>query len=419
MLSAAFPCSTFNLPGTAVSTSFSVTRLILYTLAVIAALALAWTIIQIKSIIFVLMIGIIFAAAIEPLVFRLRRAGFKRGQAILIVYALLLAILGGGLYMIVPLIVEQFASLDKAIPDMFDKLRERALASDNAIISQTGYQTLWRIQNTYTKIRNSPEIGQDQAVGAATSAIGILFTIVSLLIVAFYWMTEKATIKRVILGLFTLRHRARAHEIWDEIEFRIGGWTRGQLVLMIIIGICSGAAYWAMDLRFWLALAVWAGITEAIPFIGPFIGGATAALFALADSPEKALWVIIFAVILQQFEGAFLVPRVMKNAVGMSPLTVVLAVLIGNALAGPLGSLLAIPIGAAVQVLVSNLLRGRDDRLVVELSSMDIAPLSPAQFGSPFAPSESSIARIRRGMTNTAKAPLRTQNRDDPGSVQP
>jgi predicted PurR-regulated permease PerM len=174
-----------------------------------------------------------------------------------------------------------------------------------------------------------------------------------------------------------------------------------------------------MDLRFWLALAVWAGITEAIPFIGPFIGGATAALFALADSPEKALWVIIFAVILQQFEGAFLVPRVMKNAVGMSPLTVVLAVLIGNALAGPLGSLLAIPIGAAVQVLVSNLLRGRDDRLVVELSSMDIAPLSPAQFGSPFAPSESSIARIRRGMTNTAKAPLRTQNRDDPGSVQP
>ncbi len=400
------------------STQFSVTRLILYTLAVIAVLALAWIVIQIKSIIFVLMIGIILAAAIEPLVFRLRRAGFRRGQAILIVYALLLAIVGGGLYLIVPLIVEQFASLDAAIPDMFDKLRERALASDNALISQTGYATLWRIQNTYLRIRNSPEIGQDQAVGAATSAIGILFTLVSLLIVAFYWMTEKATIKRVILGLFSLRHRARAHEIWDEIEFRIGGWTRGQLVLMIIIGVCSGVAYWAMDLRFWLALAVWAGVTEAIPFIGPFIGGGTAALFALADSPEKALWVVVFTIALQQVEGAFLVPRVMKNAVGMSPLTVVLAVLIGNALAGPLGSLLAIPIGAAVQVLVSNLLRGRDDRLVVELGSMDIAPLSPAQFGSPFAPSESSIARIRRGMTSSSKTPLRNQNRDDPESAQ-
>ncbi len=390
-------------------TSLSVTRLILYTFAVLAVVALAWTVVQIRSIIFVMILGIIFAAAIEPIVFRLRRAGFRRGQAILIVYATLLTILVGGLYLLVPVIVHQFASLDAAIPEMFDKLRQRALDSDNALIRQSGYQTLWRIQNTYTRIRNSPEIGQDQAVGAATSVLGILFTIVSLLIVAFYWMTEKATIKRVSLGLFPLRHRARAHEIWDEIEFRIGGWTRGQLILMVIIGVCSGVAYWFIGLQFWLALAIWAGITEAIPFIGPFIGGGTAALFALADSPEKALWVIIFAVVLQQFEGAVLVPRVMKNAVGMSPLTVILAVLIGNALAGPMGSLLAIPIGAACQVLVSNLLRGRDDRLITDLSTMDIAPLSPAQFGSPFAPTSGSLSRLKRGMRSPA---IRTQQHD-------
>ena len=393
-----------RLPGNKVSAHLSVTRLVLYALAVLAVLALAWMVTQITSIILVMMLGIIFAAAIEPLVYRLRRAGLKRGQAILVVYALLLTIIIGGLYLLVPLIVHQFESLDAAIPEMFDKLRQRALESDNALIRQSGHQALWRIQNTYTKIRYSPEIGQDQAVGAATSVLGILFTIVSLLIVAFYWMTEKATIKRVILGLFPLRHRARAHEIWDEIEFRIGGWTRGQLILMFIIGVCSGIAYWFMDLRFWLALAIWAGITEAIPFIGPFIGGGTAALFALADSPEKALWVVIFTVVLQQFEGAVLVPRVMKNAVGMSPLTVILAVLIGNTLAGPLGSLLAIPIGAACQVLVSNLLRGRDDRLATELSTMDISPLSPAQFGSPFAPAHGSLSRLRRGATHSARS---------------
>jgi len=401
-----------------VPTSLSVTRLVLYTLAVLAVVALAWLVFQVRSIIFVLVLGIIFAAAIEPLVFRLRRAGLRRGQAILVVYATLLTVIIGGLYLLVPLLVHQFASLDAAIPDMFDKLRQRALDSDNALLRQTGYQTLWRIQNTYVRIRTAPEIGQDQAVGAATSVLGILFTIVSLLIVAFYWMTEKATIKRAILSLFPLRHRARAHEIWDEIEFRIGGWTRGQLVLMIIIGACSGIAYWSLDLRFWLALAIWAGLTEAIPFIGPFIGGGTAALFALADSPEKALWVVIFVVILQQFEGAVLVPRVMKNAVGMSPLTVVLAVLIGNALAGPIGSLLAIPIGAACQVLVSNLLRGRDDRLATELSTMDIAPLSPAQFGSPFAPADGSLSRIRRGMKGP---PGKTSPRRDisPGTGSP
>jgi predicted PurR-regulated permease PerM len=408
-----------KLPGIKVSYPLSVTRLILFTLAVLAIVALAWMVVQIRSIIFVLMLGIIFAAAIEPLVFRLRRAGLRRGQAILVVYAALLTVIIGGLYLLVPLIVHQFDSLDAAIPDMFDKLRQRALDSDNALIRQSGYQALWRIQNTYIRIRNSPEIGQDQAVGAATSVLGVLFTLVSLFIVAFYWMTEKATIKRVILGLFPLKHRARAHEIWDEIEFRIGGWTRGQLILMAIIGTCSGVAYWFIDLRFWLALAIWAGITEAIPFIGPFIGGGTAALFALADSPEKALVVVAFAIVLQQIEGAILVPRVMKNAVGMSPLTVILAVLVGNALAGPIGSLLAIPIGAACQVLVSNLLRGRDDRLATELSTMDIEPLSPAQFGSPFAPTNGSLSRIRRGVVSPGSSTRRQEVTRGNGTSQP
>ena len=385
-------------------TQFSVPRIVLYTLAVLAVIALAWVVIQIKPIIFVMILGVIFAAAIEPIVFRLRRAGLRRGQAILAVYAVILTAFFGGLYLLVPLVVDQFASLDRAIPGMLDKLRSRALESDNALFRQTGYSMLWRIENTYTRVRNSPEIGQDQAVGVATSAIGLMFTLVSLLIVAFYWMTEKATIKRVMLGLFPLRHRARAHEIWDEIEYRIGGWTRGQLVLMLTIGAISGIAYYLMDLRFWLALAIWAGITEAIPFIGPFIGGGTAALFALADSPEKALAVVVFAFLLQQIEGAVLVPRVMKNAVGMSPLTVVLAVLIGNSLAGPVGSLLALPIGAACQVLVSNLLRGQEDQLATELSTMDIAPLSAAQFGSPFAPPKKSLARLRRGVSQQGKS---------------
>lgn len=385
-------------------TPLSFSRLISYTLAVLAMVALAWMLVQIKSIIFILIFGIVFAAAIEPIVYRLRRAGLRRGQAILIVYALLAAIVAGGLYLLVPEIVKQFTSLDAAVPDMFANLRQQAMESDNDFIRRTGYDLLWRIQSAYTRIRNSPQIGQDQAVGLATSVFGIILTIVSLLIVAFYWMTEKATIKRVSLGLFPLKHRARAHQIWDEIEFRIGGWTRGQLVLMILIGGLSGIAYWAMDLRFWAALAIWAGITEAIPFIGPWIGGGTAALFALSDSPEKALWVVIFVIVLQQFEGAVFVPRVMKNAVGMSPLTVVMAVLIGNALAGPIGSVLAIPIGAAVQVLVTNLLRGRDDRLTTELSTMDIAPLSADQFSSPFIQSEGSIARLRRGVVGAGRS---------------
>lgn len=360
----------------------------LCTAAAIAVLALGWLAIQIRTILLLLVLAVIFAAAIEPFVFRLRRAGLGRGQAILSVYLCLAAIVAVTVYVIVPQLIGQISAFDKAIPDIFDNLRQQALESDNTFVRRIAYQSLWRIQSTYERIRSTSQIGQDQALGLATSVIGILFTTVSLLIISYYWMTEKATIKRVALGLFPFSKRARAHAIWDEIEYKIGGWTRGQLALMFIIGTFSGIAYYLIDIRFWLPLAIWAGLTEAVPFIGPIIGGGTAALVALASSPEQAIMVIVFAIILQQLESAFLVPRVMKNAVGMSPLTVILAVLIGGTLAGPLGSLVAIPIGAAAQVLVSNLLRLRDDRIESELRTMEIAPLSASAFHSPFVPSD-------------------------------
>lgn len=362
------------------------TRVIISTIAIIAIVASAWMIWQIRSILLLLAVGILFAAIIEPLVFRLRRAGLGRGQSILLVYFVLFAILGVALYYLVPQIVQQVTSFDDAVPEIFDNLRQQALHNENSLIRTSGFRVLMRIEQAYNNIRNSPELGRDQAFSLVNTIFGFTLSAISMLIVTFYWMVEKATIKRVILGLFPFARRARAHAIWDEIEYRIGGWTRGQLFLMLTIGTISGAIYYLIDLRFWLALAIFAGLTEAIPFIGPIIGGATAALVALADSPEKAVMVIIAAFLVQQLEGAFLVPRIMKNAVGMTPLTVILAVLIGSTLGGPAGALIAIPIGAAGQVFVGNLLRSRDDFISSELRTLDVEPLSARQFDSPFVP---------------------------------
>jgi len=331
------------------------------TMAVLFVLAMVWLLIQIRNIVILLILGIIFSAAIEPIVYRLRRRGFSRGQGIITVYALLLGLLGVGLYLVVPTLINQGSALVEAIPTILTDLQTQALASQNDFIRTSGYRTLQRIEDAYLEIRQSPRIAGGQVVGVATSVLGLLFTVVTVLIVAFYWMTEKAIIKRVMLGIVPIAKRDRAHAIWDEIESKIGGWTRGQLILMASIGVISGIAYRILDLPFWLPLAIFAGITELIPFIGPFLGGGVAVIVALSDSWQKALIVVVFVLILQQIEGAILVPRVMRNAVGLTPLTVILAVLVGGVLLGPLGSILAIPISAAVQVLLQELLHLRDD----------------------------------------------------------
>ncbi len=331
------------------------------TAAVLFVVGMAWFLIQIRSIIVLLMLGILFAAAIEPLVFRLRKRGLTRGQAILTVYVLLLLALGLLLYAVVPPLVRQASDLINQIPTILAELRDEAAASENEFIRTSGYRTMTRLIATYNSIRTSPQIEGSRAISFVTSVVGFFFTVITTMIVAFYWMTEKAIIKRVVLGLFPLTSRDRAHAIWDEIEARLGGWTRGQLLLCLVIGAFSAAGYFLIGLEFWLALGIWAGLTEIIPFIGPFLGGAVAVTVALTDSWQKAAMVVVFVILLQQLEGAFLVPRVMRNAVGMTPLTVILAVLIGGAVAGPIGSVLAIPVGAAVQVVVQDLLRNRAD----------------------------------------------------------
>jgi predicted PurR-regulated permease PerM len=336
-------------------------RVMINTAAVLFVLGLAWFLIQVRTIIAILILGVLFAAAIEPLVFRLRRRGLTRGQSILIVYASLLAIIGLIGYLVVPPLITQATELIDQIPTILSDLRSSAYASDNYFIRTTGARTLTRAISAYESLRANPSIEGGTAINFVTTVVGFLFTTVSTMIVAFYWMTEKAIIKRLVLGLFPLDKRDRAHSLWDEIEARLGGWTRGQLLLCLVIGVLSAIGYWLIGVDFWLALGIWAGITEIIPFIGPVLGGTAAVTVALTESWQKAVIVLIFAVMLQQLEGAFLVPRVMRNAVGMTPLTVVLAVLVGGTVAGPLGAILAIPVGAAAQVLVQDMLRNRED----------------------------------------------------------
>lgn len=370
-------------------------RVVLAAITVIGILISAWFIWQIRSILVLLGVGILFAAVIEPLVNRLRRIGLSRGQSLLLLYVAFFAVLGGALYYILPLLAKQVTAFDDAIPAIFDNLRQQALQSGSALVRQSGFRTLMQLENAWNNIRNNPNFDPNQAFSVVNSVFAAGLSVISMLIVTFYWTVEKLSVKRWVLGLFPFSHRARAHMVWDEIEYKIGGWARGQLLLMLVIGVIFGAVFYTIDLRFWLALGILSGLTEAIPYIGPIFAGAVAALVALTVSPEKAILVVVLAFAVQQLEGAFLVPRIMKNSVGLTPLTVILAVLIGNALGGPIGSIIAIPLGAATQVIVSSLLRSRDDSIADELRTLDIQPLSPGHFDSPFSPPSKSLFSLR------------------------
>ena len=358
-------------------------RIMLLTLSVLFVVGVVWFIIQVRQIVLILIMGILIATAIEPTVNRLRRYGFARGPVILIIYALAFATVGGILLIAVPPLYEQGVALVGNAPQYAADIQERVANSPSVLVRRYGTEAMDRITRLVNSFAENPPIQAFQAAEFVTSFFGLLFTVVSLMIVTFYWMTEKASIKRFVLSLVPLARRDRAHQMWDEIEAKAGGWARGQVLLMLVIGVVSTAAYSpvAFNLPFWVFLGIWSGLMEAIPFIGPWLGGGLAVLIAFTDSWQKALLVGIFVFVVNQAEASILVPRVMRNAVGLSPLSVILAVLVGGAVLGPIGAILAIPVAAVVQVLVQGLLRERQAAEEAELVAsrrQRAAPQRPA-----------------------------------------
>jgi predicted PurR-regulated permease PerM len=272
------------------------------------------------------------------------------------------------LLLVVPAIARQTTSLIDNIPDILQSARERAAEIKSTAIRNAALRGINEVDDFYIDTRTNPDAGlaSNAAIVLLTTVGGALASIVTVLVVAFYWLTEKSTIKQVVLRKVSAGQRDRAFTIWEEIERRIGGWARGQMTLCLVIGVISTVGYLALGLKYWVALGLWAGFTELIPFIGPILGGAAAFVVALTDSWQKALIVVAFVIVLQQLESAVLVPRVMRSSVGMSPLTVILAVLVGTTLNGPLGAILAIPIGAAVQAIIQELVRDQVDQAGLE-----------------------------------------------------
>jgi predicted PurR-regulated permease PerM len=196
-------------------------------------------------------------------------------------------------------------------------------------------------------------------VGTVSGVGGGIVAVFTVFLIAFYWLAEKPVAKRAVVGLFPARQRLRALRLWSQVEAKLGDWLRGQLLLMLIIGASATVVYGAMGLPFWLILGLIAGLTEALPNIGPVIGAVPAVLVALTVGWQWAIAVVIFVTILQFVENAVLVPRIMKGAVGLSPLVVILAILAGSEYRGVVGALLAVPMAAVVSVIIGDLARER------------------------------------------------------------
>lgn len=332
----------------------SVGRLVRYTIAVIGVLIIFYVLYRIVAVLVLFAVAILLATAIEPVVLKLRRGPFSRGQGILVAYTAIFAVLGLVVFFVISTIGSQGNTLTTSLPASLGRLRQGLNSVGFAPLRSMLDGLFTQLQGTIQQPAASsaaPETAKQ--VGAGVFAA--VFDVVTVFVLAFYWLTERTIIKRGFTGLFDAEHRPTAISIWNDVEERLGGWVRGQMLLMLTIGVSAAIGWSIIGVPFALVLAIVAGLVEIVPILGPWLGTAPAVLAAFTVSPEKALLVLVYGVVIQLLEANVLVPRIMRNSTGITPLTVLLGILVGSALGGIVGALLAVPAAASLQVLLQNL----------------------------------------------------------------
>jgi predicted PurR-regulated permease PerM len=178
--------------------------------------------------------------------------------------------------------------------------------------------------------------------------IGIFFTLAS----AAYWIYERDRAIALVTALVPPARRQVVHDTWHLIDLKLGAYVRGQLLLVLLVGSVLSGIFWAIGLPFWLLIGTFAGVVELVPVIGPLAAGALAVGVGVSDSYTVAALAGIAVLVVRLIEDYLVIPRVLGEAVGLSPLLVLFSVAAVAILFGEFAVLLAIPIAAVVATLV-------------------------------------------------------------------
>ncbi|MDX6510798.1 MAG: hypothetical protein QOE36_302 [Gaiellaceae bacterium] len=312
---------------------------------VILALAL-W---KLKLVIALVFLGFIIAAAMRPGVEALHRRRIPRGFGVGIHYLALIGLIGLFLWLVVPRAVTQVQNALGA-----DQLKHAARTS-----SGIKHEILVGLQKRLERVPSGSKLIKPAAEvtkRAFEALIGIFFTLAT----AAYWIFERDRAINLVASLVPRPKRKRLRDTWDLIDLKLGAFVRGQALLIVLVGTVLSTAFAVIGLPYWLLVGSFAGLVEMVPVIGPLAAGALAIGVGLTQSWHVALAAGIAVLSVRLLEDYLILPKVLGEATGLSPLVVLFSVSAVAILFGGFAVLLAVPLAAVVATLVDVIVRGRD-----------------------------------------------------------
>lgn len=344
--------------------TWTTSQVVLATVFVVCVFLIFWLLYRLGFLIFLLFVAIVIGIALRPMIEWLQRRGVSRLAGIIIIYILLAGLAIGFLALIFPLIADQATQLSQNLPQYYGEIRRALINSNNRLLQNIALRIPAQLSLLFVPGSATEEdvLNQvTQTVFYANLAVKGILSILAVFLLAYYWTQESAQIVRTLVRLVPLNRRNETQEFLQLAERKIGGYVRGQGILCLVVGLAAFVFYSLIGLPYTLVLAIFAGLMEMIPVFGPALGAIPALLAALSLDPGKAIWVLLATGIIQMMENLWLVPRIMKNSMGVNPIIILLSLVAFGSVFGFAGAVLALPLAAIIQLILDRILISTDD----------------------------------------------------------
>ncbi len=324
--------------------------------------ALCWAVFFLRDLVLIILTAIVIASSLEPAIAFMKKIKIHRVPAVIIVYLLLAIVLVGGVYFFLPPLLSQSVDFLNRLPTDIRSIDLNDLTKGPTLLtSEIPGLGSTSLASTVTDARSVVAAISGNFIKTTGVVFGGLVSFILIVVLSFYFAVQDTGIDDFLRVITPVRYQDYVVGLWRRSQAKIGLWMQGQVVLGLIVGILIYLFLTIFNVPYAFFLAILAAVFELIPVFGPIISAIPAVLIGFSDGGTTlGLIVVGIYIIVQQFESHLIYPLVVRKIVGLPPVLVILALIIGAKLAGFLGVLLSVPLSAAMKEYFDDIVKSKE-----------------------------------------------------------
>jgi len=321
------------------------------------AIGIIYALFSVKEVLILFVFALTISVLFNPAIDFLEKRKVPRSLAVIFNYVGFFGILSIVIYLMVPIFATEIQRFLEFFPQYFERI--------SPPLRGLGFEAFESIGSFLRAIEGSLEGMASNIFSAFFAVFGGMFTTLFVIVTAIFLSLEGRAVERALILLFPKKYEPRVLNVWQRVQKKVAGWFGARLIACLFVGVASYIAFWLFGIKYPFILALFAGVLNFVPYVGPLLTGAVLFLIVFPANPLVGIFVVLTFIVIQQIENSVLSPILMKKLVGLPPVLVLLSLVIGGNLWGILGAILAVPLFGILFEFLKGFLEKRRDKEVI------------------------------------------------------